>query len=121
MQFIPSTWRAFGMGGDVRDPHDAILGAANYLRSSGAPRNYRRALFAYNPSSLYVNSVLAYARRMARSPRRLLPLLQLAGLRAHDRRRRPPPDRPRPGPLARGPRSARPTPTTMKADEQLSR
>jgi membrane-bound lytic murein transglycosylase B len=69
MQFIPSTWAAFGMGGDVRDPHDAILGAANYLRSSGAPGNYRRALFAYNPSSLYVNSVRAYARRMARSPR----------------------------------------------------
>ena len=69
MQFIPSTWRAFGMGGDVRDPHDAILGAANLLRSSGAPRALRRALFAYNPSGLYVDSVLAYARRMARHPR----------------------------------------------------
>ncbi len=69
MQFIPSTWAAFGMGGDVRDPHDAILGAANYLRSSGAPGDYRRALYAYNPSPLYVDSVRAYARRMARSPR----------------------------------------------------
>src|SRR5262249_25416587 len=31
MQFLPATWRVFGLGGDVRDPHDAIVGAANYL------------------------------------------------------------------------------------------
>jgi soluble lytic murein transglycosylase-like protein len=68
MQFIPSTWRRYGMGGDVHDPRDAILGAANYLRASGAPANYRRALFAYNPSPLYVDAVLRYARRMRRSP-----------------------------------------------------
>jgi len=69
MQFIPSTWRAYGRGGNIRDPHDAILGAANYLRASGAPRNYRRALFAYNHSSLYVDAVLRYARRMRRDVR----------------------------------------------------
>ncbi len=69
MQFIPSTWRAYGMGGDVHDPRDAIMGAANYLRASGAPGNYRRALFAYNPSSLYVSAVLNHARRMAHDPR----------------------------------------------------
>jgi membrane-bound lytic murein transglycosylase B len=69
MQFIPSTWRAYGMGGDVHDPHDAILGAANYLRASGAPRDYRRALYAYNPSLDYVNAVLRYVRRI-RSDRR---------------------------------------------------
>jgi membrane-bound lytic murein transglycosylase B len=68
MQFIPSTWRAYGRG-NVRDPHDAILGAANYLRASGAPRSYRRALFAYNPSSLYVDAVLRYARRIRRDAR----------------------------------------------------
>src|SRR3954451_7848891 len=65
MQFIPSTWRAYGMGGDVHDPHDAILGAASYLRSSGAPRSYSRALYAYNNSPLYVDAVLHFARRMA--------------------------------------------------------
>ena len=65
MQFLPSTWRRYGLGGDIHDPHDAILGAANYLRRSGAPGNYRRALFAYNPSSLYVDAVLRYTRRMA--------------------------------------------------------
>ncbi len=69
MQFIPSTWRAYGRGGNVRDPHDAILGAANYLHASGAPRSYRRALFAYNPSSLYVDAVLRYARRIRRDAR----------------------------------------------------
>jgi membrane-bound lytic murein transglycosylase B len=69
MQFIPSTWEAYGMGGDVRDPHDAILGAANYLRSSGAPGDYARALYAYNPSRAYVAAVLGYARHIRRDPR----------------------------------------------------
>jgi membrane-bound lytic murein transglycosylase B len=64
MQFIPSTWRRYGLGGNVRDPHDAILGAANYLHASGAPGSYRRALFSYNPSRLYVDAVLRFARRM---------------------------------------------------------
>ena len=72
MQFIPSTWAAYGMGGDIRDPHDAILGAANYLRASGAPRDIRGALFAYNPSPHYVNAVLAYADRIRRDRRALL-------------------------------------------------
>jgi soluble lytic murein transglycosylase-like protein len=66
MQFIPATWRAYGLGGDVNDPHDAILGAANYLRRSGAPQDYARALHAYNPSALYVNAVRRYARLIAR-------------------------------------------------------
>jgi membrane-bound lytic murein transglycosylase B len=69
MQFIPSTWRAYGMGGDVRDPHDAILGAANYLRHSGAPGDYRRALYAYNPTLDYVDAVLRFVRRIRRDRR----------------------------------------------------
>jgi soluble lytic murein transglycosylase-like protein len=69
MQFLPATWRAYGLGGNVHDPHDAILGAANYLRASGAPRDYRRALFAYNRSSLYVDAVLRYANQMRRDAR----------------------------------------------------
>lgn len=69
MQFLPSTWRAYGMGGDVRDDRDAILGAANYLAASGAPGDYRRALYAYNPSRAYVRAVLLYARQMMREPR----------------------------------------------------
>jgi soluble lytic murein transglycosylase-like protein len=69
MQFLPSTWRAYGLGGDVHDPHDAILGAANYLRASGAPRDYRRALHAYNHSTLYVDAVLRYTAQMRRDVR----------------------------------------------------
>ncbi|AQZ61107.1 Lytic transglycosylase, catalytic [[Actinomadura] parvosata subsp. kistnae] len=69
MQFMPATWKAYGMGGDVRDPHDAIMGAANYLKASGAPRDYRRALHAYNPSQAYVNAILLHARRIKRDPR----------------------------------------------------
>jgi membrane-bound lytic murein transglycosylase B len=64
MQFMPATWRQYGLGGNVHDAHDAILGAANYLRASGAPRNLRRALYAYNHSSAYVDAVLRYARRI---------------------------------------------------------
>jgi membrane-bound lytic murein transglycosylase B len=69
MQFLPSTWRVYGLGGNIRDPHDAIMGAANYLRASGAPRDYRRALHHYNPSSSYVSAVLRYA-RLIRADRR---------------------------------------------------
>jgi membrane-bound lytic murein transglycosylase B len=69
MQFIPSTWRRYGLGGNVHDPHDAILGAANYLHANDAPRNYRRALYRYNPSWLYVDAVLRYARRFRADPR----------------------------------------------------
>ena len=68
MQFIPSTWEAYGMGGDINDPEDAIMGAANYLRASGAPEDYRRALHAYNPVDAYVNAVWWYARTMMRFP-----------------------------------------------------
>lgn len=68
MQFIPSTWARYGLGGDIHDPHDAILGAANYLHANGAPRNNRRALYRYNPSSLYVDAVLRYARRFRADP-----------------------------------------------------
>lgn len=64
MQFMPATWRAYGLGGNVHDPHDAIVGAANYLHASGARRDIRRALHAYNPSPRYVDAVLRYARQI---------------------------------------------------------
>ncbi|MBA3736624.1 MAG: lytic transglycosylase domain-containing protein [Actinobacteria bacterium] len=64
MQFMPATWRRYGLGGNVHDAHDAILGAANYLQESGVPRDLRRALHHYNPSSSYVDAVLRYARRI---------------------------------------------------------
>ena len=70
MQFIPATWSAYGLGGDVRDPHDAIMGAANYLHASGAPANYQRAIYSYNPSALYVDAIIRYARQMQRNTER---------------------------------------------------
>jgi soluble lytic murein transglycosylase-like protein len=66
MQFIPSTWRIYGRGGNIKDDHDAILAAANLLRHSGARRSYSRALYAYNPSRLYVDAVQRYAKLIAR-------------------------------------------------------
>jgi hypothetical protein len=68
MQFIPSTWRIYGNGGDIHDPHDAILAAANLLHNNGAPPQYPRALRAYNDSGLYVDAVTRYAREMAANP-----------------------------------------------------
>jgi hypothetical protein len=69
MQFLASTWATYGLnvdGGaapDRWDPADAIYGAANYLRASGAPRNYRAAIYAYNHAGWYVAEVEAWAAR----------------------------------------------------------
>jgi len=68
MQFMPATWRAYGLGGDIHDPHDAILAAANLLHRNGAPPNYARALRSYNDSGLYVDAVTRFAREIAANP-----------------------------------------------------
>jgi membrane-bound lytic murein transglycosylase B len=65
MQFMPAAWRRYGLGGNVHDAHDAILGAANYLHASGAPHDLRGALHHYNPSASYVDAILRYARLIA--------------------------------------------------------
>jgi membrane-bound lytic murein transglycosylase B len=69
MQFIPATWSAYGMGGDVERPRDAILGAANYLHANGAPSHPRLALLNYNHSTHYVDGVAGFAALMVRHPR----------------------------------------------------
>ena len=71
MQFIPSTWRAYGRG-DVHDPHAAILGAARFLRAAGAPGEVRGALYRYNPSRAYVDAILRFAARIRRDRRAYL-------------------------------------------------
>jgi membrane-bound lytic murein transglycosylase B len=68
MQFLPATWRTYGLGGDLHDPHDAILGAANYLAANGGAHDERRALLRYNHSTLYVDAVLHYAHRITHVP-----------------------------------------------------
>jgi soluble lytic murein transglycosylase-like protein len=65
MQFMPSTWRAYGRG-DVHDPRAAILAAGRFLRAAGAARDLRAALHRYNPSSAYVDAILRYAGRIRR-------------------------------------------------------
>ena len=71
MQFMPATWDAYGNGGDIMDPHDSIMGAARYLRASGAPADMRGALWAYNHSFEYVDAIQIYAREIKRDPRML--------------------------------------------------
>lgn len=66
-QFLAGTWERYGVDGngdgdrDVFDPVDAIFAMARYLRASGAPRDWRAALFAYNHAGWYVERVLAQA------------------------------------------------------------
>ncbi len=60
MQFLPSTWATCCVGDPTVD-RDAIFGAAEYLRQSGAAADLDRAIFAYNHSLRYVNAVRAYA------------------------------------------------------------
>jgi hypothetical protein len=66
MQFQAATWRTYGLGGNVHDPHDAILGAANYLAANHGVAHERDALYHYNPSRLYVDAVMRYTNRIQR-------------------------------------------------------
>jgi transglycosylase-like protein with SLT domain len=68
MQFLPSTWAAYGRG-DVHDPRAAIFGAARYLVANGAPTDIAAALYHYNPSQQYVHAVVDYAGWMRADPR----------------------------------------------------
>ncbi|HEV2029168.1 MAG TPA: lytic transglycosylase domain-containing protein [Candidatus Dormibacteraeota bacterium] len=62
MQFLPGTWASWGNGGDINDPHAAILAAARYLVHYGAPYNMRLAIWHYNLDYDYVDSVESFAR-----------------------------------------------------------
>ncbi len=68
MQFLPDTWTRFGLGGDVWNTRDAILGAANYLAAQGAAdgtdAGLDKALYSYNNDSRYVQAVRCYAALM---------------------------------------------------------
>jgi hypothetical protein len=78
MQFMPSTWKMYGVdanGDGQRDPFnpaDAIFAAARYLRAAGADTNLRRAIFSYNHATWYVDSVLMRARVIAGLPANLV-------------------------------------------------
>ncbi len=70
MQFLPATWATMGVDGngdghaDITNDADSIHSAANYLAHSGAKSGadgIRRALYAYNHATWYINDVLYYA------------------------------------------------------------
>jgi Transglycosylase SLT domain len=74
MQFIPSSWEAYGVDAnddgrkDPYNPVDAICAAANYLKAAGGEEDLSRAIFAYNHADWYVDEVLLYARQYGRIP-----------------------------------------------------
>jgi soluble lytic murein transglycosylase-like protein len=74
MQFIPSSWKLYGVDAnrdgskDPYNPVDAIFAAARYLKAAGADGDLRRAIFAYNHADWYVESVLMRARLIGGLP-----------------------------------------------------
>jgi hypothetical protein len=74
MQFIPSSWKLYGVdanGDGKKDPYnpvDAIFAAARYLKAAGGQEDLRKAIFAYNHADWYVNSVLMRARFIGGMP-----------------------------------------------------
>ena len=74
MQFIPSTWAAYGVDANddgTKDPYnpvDAICAAARYLRAAGGDQDIRQAIFAYNHADWYVDEVLLYANQYGKLP-----------------------------------------------------
>jgi membrane-bound lytic murein transglycosylase B len=68
MQFLPSTWAAYGGGGDIHDTRDAIFGAARYLAANGGATDMAHALYRYNHSDRYVRAVTRYAEILAGDP-----------------------------------------------------
>ncbi|MEU4544353.1 lytic transglycosylase domain-containing protein [Nonomuraea dietziae] len=76
MQFMPATWKAYGVDGDgdglkdIWSPYDAVPGAANYLCANGAGQGgqkLRKAVWFYNHSWDYVNKVLGLSEAYART------------------------------------------------------
>jgi len=72
MQFIPSTWATFGADGnedgnvDPNNVYDAALGAGRYLCAAGGDMTKQedraKAVFRYNNSTTYVQTVLKWAK-----------------------------------------------------------
>lgn len=67
MQFMPATFRAYGVDGngdgsaDIYNVDDAVFSAAKYLAANGGSTNHRKALWHYNHSEAYIEKVLGIA------------------------------------------------------------
>jgi Transglycosylase SLT domain len=68
MQFLPSTFAAYGGGGDILSPRDSIMAAGRMLAANGFAQDPDSALFRYNNSDLYVRAVNDYAAVFATDP-----------------------------------------------------
>jgi murein DD-endopeptidase MepM/ murein hydrolase activator NlpD len=74
MQFLPATWSSYAVDArhtghaDPNNPADAIYTAAHYLRASGAPADWHRAVLAYNHAEWYFAQVSAHARAYLANP-----------------------------------------------------
>ena len=62
------------LGSDICDPVDAIPAAAAYLKSNGAPIDWQRALYRYNPADWYPPLVLGWAERYGYGARVVWPI-----------------------------------------------
>src|ERR1035441_9390022 len=78
MQFLPSSWAQYGVdanGDGFKDPYnpaDAIFAAARYLKAAGGDTDIRGAVYSYNHSQAYVDSVLLRAQLLGGTPPELL-------------------------------------------------
>jgi Transglycosylase SLT domain len=78
MQFLPAEWAQYGVdanGDGFKDPYnpaDAIFAAAKYLRAAGANTNIKAAVYSYNHSQAYVESVMLRAQLLGGTPSELL-------------------------------------------------
>lgn len=69
-QFLPSNCLYLAVDGnqdgkvDLFENEDAIASVANYLARAGWQDNPQQAIYAYNPSRMYVENVLAYAQKL---------------------------------------------------------
>ena len=78
MQFLPSTWQAYGVDAnndgrkDPYNPVDAICAAARYLKAAGGDHDLRQAILAYNHADWYADEVLLYANQYGKLPEALV-------------------------------------------------
>jgi murein DD-endopeptidase MepM/ murein hydrolase activator NlpD len=78
MQFLPSEWARYGVDAngdgweDPYNPADAIFAAARYLRAAGGDTDIKAAVYAYNHSQEYVESVMLRAQLLDGTPPELL-------------------------------------------------
>ncbi|QZT55527.1 lytic transglycosylase domain-containing protein [Mycolicibacterium austroafricanum] len=68
MQFMPSTFAAYGAGTDIHSPHDSIMAAGRFLAAHGFARDRDQAIYRYNNSRQYVRAINQYATLIAADP-----------------------------------------------------